>query len=293
MTDQPTLSALQAAAAAALAAAGVEDARTDARLLAQHAFGLDRGQLLAARDRPASDAERERLAGLIERRKAREPVSRILGMREFWSLDFVLSPATLDPRPDSETVVEAALALVDDRRAPLRVLDLGTGTGCLLLALLSELPAAFGVGVDRSPEAAATARQNAVRLGLSGRAGFVVADWATALAGGFDLVVSNPPYIAADEMAGLAPEVARFDPVLALLGGADGLDAYRAITADLGRLLAPGGWAVLEVGQGQDAAVADLLARAGLVRGGVRPDLAGVPRAVFGQKKIGNDPMGR
>lgn len=255
----------------------------------QHALGLDRSGLLIARDRLLTAAERTALDGLIARRCAREPVSRIVGRREFWSMDFVLSPATLDPRPDSETVVEAALASIGDRRAPLLLADLGTGTGCLLLALLSELPAARGVGVDRSALAADTARANATRLGLAERAGFVVGDWSAALAGGFDLVVSNPPYLATAEMADLAPEVGRFDPALALDGGGDGLAAYRAIAADLDRLLAPGGRVVLEVGQGQAPAVSALLDGAGLSGIAVRPDLAGIERAVCGQKKIGNE----
>ncbi|HET8726651.1 MAG TPA: peptide chain release factor N(5)-glutamine methyltransferase [Alphaproteobacteria bacterium] len=291
-SGQLTLQALQATAVKALSQAGIEDARTDARLLIQHALGLDRSRMLAERDRTVTAAERERVERLVARRLAREPVSRILGMREFWSLEFVLSPATLDPRPDTETVVEAALALVPDRRGPLRLLDLGTGTGCLLLALLSELPNAVGIGVDRDAEAAATARCNAVRLGLSGRAAFAIGDWGTALGGGFDLVVSNPPYIAEHEMSGLAPEVVRFDPTAALVAGPDGLAAYRAIAADLHRLMAPGGRVVLEVGRGQASAVTDLLARSGVVDLGVRLDLAGIPRVVCGGKKDWKCPDG-
>lgn len=220
-------------------------------------------------------------------------MSRILGVREFWSLEFLLSDATLDPRPDTETVVEAALALVGDRAAALKVLDLGTGTGCLLVALLHELPNAWGLGVDRSEGAARTAASNAMRLGVGGRSAFVVGDWASPLAAGFDLVVSNPPYIAEGELPLLAPEVRLYDPPSALAAGDDGLAAYRAIARDLDRLLAPGGRVVVEVGRGQAEDVAAILAGAGLSDLGFRSDLAGIPRAVFGQKKIGNDLTGR
>jgi release factor glutamine methyltransferase len=190
-------------------------------------------------------------------------------------------------------VVEAALALVDDREAALKVLDLGTGTGCLLVALLHELPNAWGLGVDRSEGAARTAASNAMRLGVGGRSAFVVGDWASPLATGFDLVVSNPPYIAEGELPLLEPEVRLYDPPSALAAGDDGLAAYRAIARDLDRLLAPDGRIVVEVGRGQAEDVAAILARAGVSDLGFRSDLAGIPRAVFGQKKIGNDLTGR
>jgi release factor glutamine methyltransferase len=276
----PTLGALVRAAAASLAAAGVPEPAADARVLAQTAFGLDRAGLLAGRDARPEEGDRARYAALIARRAAREPVSRIVGRREFWSLEFGLSPATLDPRPDSETLVEAALAALDDRAARWRLLDLGTGTGCLLLALLSELPAAYGLGVDRSAAALAVARGNAGRFGLAGRAAFLAADWAAGLAGRFDLVVANPPYVATAEIAALAPEVAGFDPPAALDGGADGLDAYRAIAPALPDLLAEGGRAVLEIGAKQADAVEDLLAAAGLGPARRHRDLAGHTRAL-------------
>lgn len=287
------MAALIAAIAGDLARAGIPDARIDARLLVGHALGLDRAGLLSSANRVVGLAELERIEKLAARRLRREPVSRILGSREFWSLDFLLSPATLDPRPDSETIVEAALALAPDRNAPLRVLDLGAGTGCLLLAILSERPNAFGVGLDRSAEAAATARANAVRLGLSGRAAMAVGDWGTPLEGTFDLIVSNPPYIPADDLGGLEPEVTFHDPPLALSGGPDGLDAYRAIAAQAPRLLRPGGWIVLEAGKGQAGDVSALLAAAELAGIGVRNDLSSVPRAVFGQKTFGIGSEGR
>jgi release factor glutamine methyltransferase len=212
----------------------------------------------------------------------REPVSRILGRREFWSLDFHLSPATLDPRPDSETLIDEALAGIPDRKAPLSVLDLGTGTGCLLLALLSELPNAAGTGIDRSEEAVATATANARRLGFGQRARFAAGDWGAGLSERFDLVVSNPPYIPEAEIETLAPEVVRFDPLAALAGGPDGLDAYRTIVAQLSNLLKSNGKVIFEVGAGQAADVAALLVTAGFSGIGTRRDLAGVERAVFG-----------
>ncbi|NNG02730.1 MAG: peptide chain release factor N(5)-glutamine methyltransferase [Inquilinus sp.] len=266
-----------------LAAAGVEDPAADSRLLVMRALDLDRAGLLMDRDRRLTGAERERLDRLLARREGREPIARILGEREFWSLPFRVTPATLDPRPDSETVVEMALARAGEADRPLRVLDLGTGSGCLLLAVLSERPAAWGLGVDIDPAAAAVARENAGRLGLSGRAAFVAGDWSAALAGQFDLVLANPPYIAEGEIAGLAPEVALHEPRRALAGGADGLDAYRTLAGLIPGLLAADGWAVLEVSQGQAATVATLLGRAGLSDLAVGADLSGVDRCVAGK----------
>ncbi len=278
-----------AAAAAALARIGIADARTDARLLAQHVLGVDRAGLLAARDRRLTQPDLAVYARLVTRRAGREPVSRILQQREFWSLTFDLSPATLDPRPDSETVVEAALELMPQRQARVEMLDIGTGTGCLLLAILSERPQARGTGVDRSFMAAATARRNAVRLGLADRAAFVVGDWATTFcADRFDVVVANPPYVADGDLARLAPEVTDFDPRLALAGGTDGLDAHRALAAALPAVVRPGGHAVLEIGAGQAAAVAALLSACGAEPVGERRDLAGTVRCLivrFGNAK--------
>ena len=219
-------------------------------------------------------------AALLARRVAHEPFAYLTGRVGFWTLDLEVSPATLIPRADSETLVEAALEACPDKGAALHVLDLGTGTGALLLAVLSELPAANGVGVDLKPEAAALAARNAARLGLSGRARFLAGDWAAALAGRFDLILCNPPYIESAVIAGLMPEVARHEPASALDGGADGLSAYRRIIADLPRLLAPGGVAVLELGAGQQAAVEALAKVAGLTPEACRADLGGVPRAL-------------
>jgi release factor glutamine methyltransferase len=280
---------------ARLAAAGIDSALSDARLLLMAAFGIDRTGLLSRAAEPLPPDAAARYSAHLARRAAREPVSRILGRREFWSLDFALGPATLDPRPDSETLVEAALAAVPDRPVsdqPLRVLDLGTGTGCLLLAVLHDRAAAFGIGVDRSEAAARTARDNARALGLADRAAFTVGDWATALAGRFDLVLSNPPYIPDSDIAALEPEVREHDPRLAQSGGADGLDAYRALAAALPGLLAPGGTAVVELGIGQAADVAALFRAVGLDIAGTAHDLAGIPRCVVatrGEKSIWPD----
>lgn len=258
--------------AALLEAAGVDSPRLDARLLLSHATGLSRGALLDG----LQIVDPTRYYALLARRAAREPLALILGRQEFWSLDFEVSPATLIPRADSETVVEAAIAALPERGRVLSILDLGTGTGCLLLAALTEFPAAWGLGVDRSVEAAALAARNAAALGLAGRAAFLCGDWDRALSGRFDLVLSNPPYIPTADIAGLMPEVALHEPGRALDGGVDGLAAYRQILAALPRLLTPGGVAVLEIGIGQAGPVA-ALAGVPVV---FHADLAGIPRAV-------------
>ena len=275
-----TLRQIVAGVAGRLAAAGIETARGDAWLLLAAATGRERASLMAAGADEIAATERSGLEELVRRRSAREPMAYILGEREFWSLVFQVTPAVLIPRPESETVVEAALAKVGDRRAPLRVLDLGTGSGCLLLALLSELPAATGLGVDLSAGALTLARANAGRLGLAGRARFEEGSWGAGLQGGFDLIVANPPYVGAGELAGLEPEVREFEPQLALIAGADGLCAYRALIPDCARLLAEGGSVALEIGQGQGDAVAALLARYGLVVVDRRLDLAGIERCL-------------
>jgi release factor glutamine methyltransferase len=222
----------------------------------------------------------ERLAGFARRRLAREPVGRILGRREFWSLPFELSPETLEPRPDTETVVETVLSFLPDRQAPLRVLDLGTGSGCLLVALLHELPRATGVGVDRSPGALAVARRNAARNRVADRAAFAASDWTAALRGRFDLIVVNPPYIGSGELADLAPEVRLHDPAAALDGGEDGLAAYRIVFAGLRDILAPAGTLIVETGSTQEQGVRTLATANGLDVIKVAHDLAGHSRAL-------------
>lgn len=273
---RPT-TAIQAINSGAARLAGVTDTpRLEARLLLAHSQGLTQNDLIRHPDRPI-DATRYETA--LNRRIAREPLALIVGHREFWSLDFRVSPATLIPRPDSETLIEAALAHFAGRRAPATVLDLGTGTGCLLLALLSEFPSAFGVGLDRSPAAAALARTNATQMGLADRAAFLAANWAVSLRGQFDLVISNPPYIRSADIPLLMPEVANYEPRSALDGGVDGYDAYREIMRDLPSYLSSNGVAVLELGQGQATLVADLARDSGL-SASLRHDLAGIPRAM-------------
>ncbi len=218
-------------------------------------------------------------ATLVARREAREPLALILGRREFWGLEFAVSPATLIPRPESETLIEAAIAAFLHRPPPRLILDLGTGTGCLLLAALSEFPGAFGIGVDRSSAAAALAARNATSLRLADRAGIVCADWADALDGRFDLVLCNPPYIRSEDLGRLMPEVARHEPRSALDGGPDGFAAYRRLLPVLPRLLIPGSVAVLELGAGQAEIAAELALQAGLA-GDLRPDLMAIPRAL-------------
>jgi len=220
---------------------------------------------------------------LGERRLKREPVARIFGRKEFWSLSLQVSQAVLVPRPETETVIEATLdAVVRDalQTEKLRILDIGTGSGALLLALLSELPNAVGTGSDISAAALEVARANAERNDLAGRCTFVACDIAAGLQGPFDLIVSNPPYVARSDIASLAPEVRGYDPALALDGGPDGLDGYRAIAADARRLLAPGGRLIVELGMGQEPAVRALFTTAGLIVAAARDDLAGIPRAL-------------
>jgi len=258
----------------------------DARILIGHALDLDHAALASNADRLLNADETQAVSALAARRLVHEPVARIIGSKEFWGLEFRLSLATLVPRPETETVVETALAAIDasgPRTRAFRIADLGTGSGALLLALLSELPNASGVGTDISLAALETARDNAARLGLAARADFLACDFAAGLGGLFDLVVSNPPYIASGEISGLAPEVREYDPLLALDGGPDGLAAYRAITADTRRILVPGGMLIVELGAGQAVPVAAVLLDGGIEAGPPVNDLSGHPRALLGR----------
>lgn len=265
----------------ALGQGGVDSPRLDARLLLAQALGVEPAHVFSNPANRLDEAAEACLASLLARRLAREPMSHILGRREFWSLDFAVDANVLDPRPDTETLVEAVLDTVLDKSAPLSILDLGTGSGCILLSLLSELPMATGLGVDRSPLALGVATGNAARLALDHRAGFTRGDWGSDLTGIFDVIVSNPPYIPEAEIDGLEPEVARFEPRLALSGGADGLDCYRALIPDVARLLAPGGVGAFEIGAGQADDVERLIEAAGLVLYERRRDLAGVERCLI------------
>jgi release factor glutamine methyltransferase len=280
-----TVAEAQRLMAAAFDLAGIDSSKTDARALLGAALRLSRAQLLAQSDRILEAREIAAASALAARRIKREPVSRILGRKEFWSLALDVSPDVLVPRPDTETVVEAALEFIVAgalRLEKVRILDIGTGSGALLLALLQELPHASGAGTDISAAALDVARGNAERLGLASRCSFVACNIADGLKGQFDLIVSNPPYIARGAIASLDPEVRDYDPRLALDGGTDGLDAYRSIAAAAPALLAPGGRLIVELGIGQADAVGTLFEGAGLVVRSIRDDLAGIPRALVG-----------
>ena len=270
------------------ALAGIESGMTDARALIGAALRLSRAQLLAQSDRLLEPREIAAIDALAARRMKREPVSRILGRKEFWSLMLDVTPDVLVPRPDTETLIEAALDYVVRgglRLEPLRILDIGTGTGALMLALLQELPNARGVATDVSVAALHVARGNAERLKLASRCSFVACNLADGVQGRFDLIVSNPPYIARGAIASLDPEVRDFDPRLALDGGADGLDAYRAIAASVPPLLAPGGRLIMELGVGQAPPVTALFEAAKFIVLSIRNDLGGIARALIA--KIG------
>jgi len=286
MPEPVTLNQAFVGGAAVLREAGIATPELDARLLLCHAAGLSHEAYVAGAGGPVQPATLARFGTAIDRRLKREPVARITGTREFYGRGFTIAPPALDPRPDTETLIEAALALVERRGwrdQTLSLLDLGTGTGCILVTLLAELPRAQGLGTDLSPSALALAAANAVRLGVGSRAAFMAADWLDGIAGKFDLVLSNPPYLASGEISGLAPEVAAYDPMLALDGGPDGLDAYRRIAAGAPAVLAEGGRLLVEIGAGQAAQVSDIFRAAGLKLDpsqAISRDLAGRPRVV-------------
>lgn len=274
------------AAARLLRQAGIETPELEARLLLCHATGLSHEAYVAAlNDALAPDAA-ARFGAFVERRLAGEPVSRIIGVREFYGRPFRIDASTLDPRPDTETLIEAALAMVD-RETPLDILDLGAGTGCILITLLAELPEASGIGIDKSLPALERARANAQVLGVGDRARFIAGDWLDAVSGVFDLVVANPPYLSAADMAEFAPEVRDHDPWPALDGGPDGLSAYRRIAPGLRKALRPGGFALFEIGHTQAEAVSGLLAGAGLApEEAPWRDLAGRARVVAARSRV-------
>jgi release factor glutamine methyltransferase len=271
-----TLRDALAAAARRLSEAGIDGAGGDARALVAKAAGVARDRLLLHMGDEMDPAAQARLDAMLARRAAREPVARILGRREFWGRSFTVTPDVLDPRPETESLIELALT----GPAPARLLDLGTGSGCIAVTLLAEWPGATGVATDLSAPALAVAGENAARHGVAARLALIRRDWFAALSGRFDLVVSNPPYIAAAEMVGLSPEVRAHDPAAALSDGGDGLAAYRALAAGMTRHLAPGGRMLVEIGAGQGAQVARLFAAAGLADVHVRPDLDGRDRVV-------------
>ena len=280
MVAATTIGALLAAGTTRLAAAGIDEPRREARLVLALALGIEPAVVLGWPERAVFADAAAAAEALLARRARGEPFSRLRGKREFWGLDFALSPDTLDPRPDSETLIMAALADIPDRAAKLQVVDFGTGTGCLLLALLSELPRARGIGIDIAAGAVAVAQRNAAALGLAARAAVQVGSWDCRIEGPADVILANPPYIPTSEIAGLARTVKEFDPVLALDGGPDGLNAYRALAAAIRRLLAPSGSGYIEIGAGQASRVARVLRDAGLTVAAVRRDLAGIERCL-------------
>jgi release factor glutamine methyltransferase len=265
-------------AAARLSEAGIESARRDARILLAYAMGISPDTLATSN----TEVRNENLfLQLIGRRVAREPVAYITGEREFWSLSFAVGPGALIPRPETELLIEQLLAAFP-KEAELDILDLGTGSGCLIIAALTEFPRAYGTAVDSSPAALRWAKQNAESLGVLNRLDFKQADWLDE--GQFDVILSNPPYIPSADIAGLMPDVARYEPMSALDGGPDGLDAYRALAPRAATLLKPGGWLFWEFGAGQEDAVSGLLAQAGLKIIKIAPDLAGIPRCVAARR---------
>ena len=272
-------------AARRLAEAGIDarDAAFDAEVLARWALGWDRATYLARWREPAPAGFENRFEPLVARRCRREPVARITGRREFWGLDFEVAPAVLVPRPESELLVETALARLGDRAARWKIADVGTGSGCLAVALARELPRAQVIATDICPDALAVARRNAARHGVSDRVALRRADLLDSLPGPYDLIVSNPPYIPDAVIDTLAPEVSRHDPAAALRGGRDGLDTVRRLVAAAADRLRPGGWLIMEVGAGQSGDAAGIARRAGLGVADVRPDLRGIPRAVVMQ----------
>ena len=288
MTPAQTVETARRALALQFKSAEIDSAELDARLLTGHVLGLDLTGMITAAQRRLTQDESARLEDFARRRLAGEPVARIVGEKEFWGLPLQLVPATRVPRPEPGRVFGRASGCWRAGGAldrPLRIADLGTGTGAILLALLSELPAATGTGTDISEAALQTATANAARAGLSERAAFIACDYASGLSGRFDLIVSNPPYIRSADIGSLAPEVRNHDPLAALDGGADGLDAYRAVVPQAASLLAPGAALVVEAGAGQSGQIQALMVAAGLTPAAApKADLAGIPRAVAGHK---------
>ena len=283
LTDGTTIADARRMLVESFRQAGIDEAEADARLLVGHALRIDRTRLLSDSGRLLEAHEVNAIQALAARRLQREPVARITGVKEFWSLALQVTDAVLVPRPDTETVVELALDFIDRgglRKERLRLLDIGTGTGAIALALLSELPNAVATLSDISEPALGVARANAQRHDLTARCTFAISDIADGLNGPFDLIVSNPPYIAQPDIAALDPEVRDHDPMLALDGGSEGLDVYRAIANEARRLLAPAGRLIVELGAGQEAAVRSLFTKAGLTVGAARHDLAAIPRAL-------------
>lgn len=259
----------------------IESASLDARVLLEYVLGVNREQLLFSLELPITTEQYDRFAVLVAKRAKRQPVSKIIGRREFWGINFAVNENTLDPRPDSETLVECVLERIRNRGDSFRILDLGTGTGCLLLSLLSELPGATGVGVDCSEDALLVAKENAMTLGFTDKTNFVLGDWCGKLEGKFDIILSNPPYIPTVDISVLEPEVTEFDPLLALDGGEDGLNCYRKIMSSLARVLAKDGFAAFEIGIGQQSGFTKIATENGFEIAGSKNDLGGITRCII------------
>ncbi|HEU5048174.1 MAG TPA: peptide chain release factor N(5)-glutamine methyltransferase [Rickettsiales bacterium] len=293
MENPVTIGGLLKSGAQRLAGAGLESYVLDSSILLSHAMGVRRELLFLEPGKVVDAAAKEAFDVCITRRGKYEPIAYITGKKEFWSLDFTVTRDTLIPRPDSETLVEAALKraekIAQERVKPLtlldiRILDIGTGTACLLIALLKELPLARGLGVDISEPALQVASHNAQTHGVADRAGFTKSNWCDAVNETFDLIISNPPYIASGDLPELMQDVAEYEPHSALFSGTDGMDSYRALAAQVGDRLNSGGYALFEVGQGQADAVAGFLAQQGLTVDEIKNDLAGTPRCVIARK---------
>lgn len=282
LTLGSTIGTARRALAEAFRTRGCESPDLDARLIVGHTLALDHTALAASVDRVLTSTEAEHVVALARRRLAGEPVARIRGSKEFWGLELTVTSSVLVPRPETETIVEVALECIKKqaKAATLRIADLGTGSGALLLAILHECSNATGVGTDRSVDALKVARTNAARHGLARQTSFIACDYGAALAGGFDVVVTNPPYIGTNEIGGLPAEVRNYDPPLALDGGPDGLTAFRSLARDGRRLLRQGGTMITEIGQGQAERVAQIFRENGLTAASVHADLAGIPRAL-------------
>lgn len=282
--SQPTVSQAVYEAMGKLEAAGCETAALDASLLLAHILGIPRQSLMLDNVKVLNSKEIELFSETIERRVQKEPIAYIIGSKEFWSLDFFVTRDTLIPRPDSETLIEVSLKLIKNRAKALSILDIGTGTGCLLIALLKELPQASGVGVDINTGALAVAHRNAVHNAVDARAVFKESHWCDAVNGTFDLIISNPPYIAEKDRASLMQDVVSFEPHKALFAGTDGMDAYKALAPQVAARLNAGGFCIFEAGAGQAGAIVELLKAQGLTDGRTAQDLQGIARAVIAHK---------
>ncbi len=281
MTSTRSIGALYQELAEELAAAGIEEPRLEARMLLSFAAGIEQSRIIGYPEDEIAANTATQLNSFAQRRKTGEPIAYITGQKEFWSLNFKVTPDTLIPRPDSETLIEAVLGEIPDRSASLRILDLGTGTGCLLLALLSELPNATGLGVDINPRACEIAEENAARIGLTSRVKIKTNDWMTGLDGEFDIIISNPPYIIESDIAALDLDVNQFEPHLALSGGPDGLAAYHIIAAQCLQHLPPKGLLAVECGMGQATDIKGIFENNNLKVKNILRDIANVERCIL------------